>query len=138
MSDLFLHAHIAGQAVAIPTASIDSVIALDVVVPVPSAPPWVRGLSALRSRVVTVVDPALLLGSVGTGGDRAVVVMVEGHLYALLVDALHDVAPGVEEPPLAGGQPAWTDPVRGMVQHENRSVAVLEPARLIPQPLAAA
>lgn len=135
MSDLFLHAVIAGEQVAIPTAQVDSVIALDVIVPVPGTPPAVRGLSALRSRVVTVVDPAILLGSRHTRGDRAIVVALDGHLYALMVDALDDVTPGDSAPPMgrSASSEAWRAAVSGTVLRDGRAVAVIDPRALVPQ-----
>ena len=140
MSDLFLHATIAGQAVAIPTADVDSVIALDIIVPVPGSPLEVRGIAALRSRVVTVIDPVVLLGAAPAQSDRAVVVAIDGHLYALIVDALEDVAPGIEEPIAvsAAAHPAWRTALRGSVLHDGRPVAVIDVRALIPQPHAAA
>ena len=53
-----------------------------------------RGLAALRSRVVTVIDTHAALGLPPTGrGARAVITHVDGHHYAMLVDSLEDVAP---------------------------------------------
>ena len=57
----------------------------------PRAAPHVAGLSALRSRVLTVIDcqRSLELGSTDLGGLReAAVVEVDGHHYALTVDAV--------------------------------------------------
>ena len=94
MTGLFLIAQVAGRAVAIPADQVDSVVDLGEVVPVPGAERALRGLAALRSRVVTVIDTGLALGLEPTpeGVHRAVITRVDGHYYAVLVDALDDVA----------------------------------------------
>ena len=60
--DLFLIAHIAGRGVAIESGQVDSVVDIGDVVAVPLADRAVRGLAALRSRVVTVIDTGIALG----------------------------------------------------------------------------
>jgi purine-binding chemotaxis protein CheW len=91
--DLFLIAHVAGRPVAIDGAQVDSVVDLGEIVPVPGAERAVRGLAALRSRVVTVIDTGVALGKSPMPADsrRAVITRIDGHHYALLVDALEDV-----------------------------------------------
>lgn len=92
---LHLVAHVAGCGVLFDAARIDSVVDLGEIVPAPGAAPAVLGLAAMRSRVATVIDTARLLRATtdrdGTPG-RAVVTLVDGHLYALMVDTLQDVA----------------------------------------------
>ncbi|MXD72867.1 chemotaxis protein CheW, partial [Escherichia coli] len=72
--------------------------------PVPRAERQVRGLAALRSRVVTVIDTRAALGLEAAEVDagRAIITIVEGHYYAILVDALDDVAP-FDLTPLSAG-----------------------------------
>ena len=62
MTELFLVAHIAGRGVAIPASQVDSVVDLGEIVAVPRAEGCIKGLAALRSRVVTVIDTGLALG----------------------------------------------------------------------------
>jgi len=56
MNELLLVVTIAGERVALPAASVESVVELDTLIAVPRAAPHVAGLSALRSRVLTVID----------------------------------------------------------------------------------
>ena len=56
MNELLLVVTIAGERVALPAAAVESVVELDTLIPVPRAAPHVAGLSALRSRVLTVID----------------------------------------------------------------------------------
>ena len=56
MNELLLIVTIAGERVALPAAAVESVVELDTLIPVPRAAPHVAGLSALRSRVLTVID----------------------------------------------------------------------------------
>ena len=55
MSELLLIVTIGGERVALPAAAVESVFELDTQIPVPRAAPHVAGLSALRSRVLTVI-----------------------------------------------------------------------------------
>jgi len=89
MSHLYLIAHVAGRSVAIDSDQVESVVDIGEVTAVPRAAGHIRGLAALRSRVVTVVDTQAALGlEGGAAAKRAVITHVDGHHYALLVDAL--------------------------------------------------
>lgn len=59
---LFLIARIDGQGVVFDADQVDAVVDIGDVVDVPRVEPSIRGLAALRSRVVTVVDTRLALG----------------------------------------------------------------------------
>ena len=91
--ELFLIAHIAGRGVAIETAQVESVVDIADTVAVPRAEAAIRGLVALRSRVVTVIDTGTALGLDPTPAEscRAVITRIDGHHYAILVDSLEDV-----------------------------------------------
>src|SRR3546814_4123638 len=54
----------------------------------------VRGLAALRSRVVTVINSCVALGlpCPGDAARRAVITHIDGHPYAMLVEGVEDVA----------------------------------------------
>jgi purine-binding chemotaxis protein CheW len=95
MSELLLVAALGGRRIALRAAEIQSVIELDTLTPVPGAPPHIAGLSALRSRVLTVIDAhealGLPAGEARTDRRHAAVAEVEGHLYALLLDGVDDV-----------------------------------------------
>ena len=56
MNELLLIVSIAGSRVALPAAAVESVVELDALISVPRAPDHLAGLSALRSRVLTVID----------------------------------------------------------------------------------
>ena len=139
--ELFLVAHVADRPVAIPAEQVDSVVDLTEIVPVPGAPPSLRGLAALRSRVVTVIDTGLALGLEATpdAARRAVISRVEGHFYAVLVDALEDVAP-FERLPLAGLRlgAGWADAGSGLIERDGELVLVIDLPRLVPGHSAAA
>lgn len=141
--ELFLIAHVAGRAVAIPAEQVDSVVDLTEIVPVPGGGRAVRGLAALRSRVVTVIDTGIALGRDATPDDvrRAVITRVEGHHYAVLVDALEDVAPFARQP-LAGLRlgSGWAATGSGLIERDGEPLLVIDLPRLVPAqpvPLAA-
>lgn len=141
MSHLYLIAQIAGRAVAIDSDQVESVVDIGEVTAVPRAAEHVRGLAALRSRVVTVVDTQAALGlAPGSDARRAVITRVEGHHYALLVDALEDVAP-FDLLPLSVGitlDAAWRNCGRGIVERDGEPVLAIDLASLVPGHVAAA
>ena len=135
MTELFLVARIAGRGIALPTEAVVSVVDLGEVVAVPRAPAAVLGLAALRSRVVTVIDPAIALGGVLSGArKRAVIVLVDGHEYALMVDELEDVAP-FDRQPLSSGltlQGGWAQAGAGLIERDGEPLLILDVAALVP------
>jgi purine-binding chemotaxis protein CheW len=142
VSDLFLIAHIAGRGVAIDAAQVDSVVDIGEIVAVPRAEAFVRGLAALRSRVVTVIDTGIALGLAPTPDTmrRAVITIVDGHHYAILVDSVEDVAPFVRLPlssglALRGG---WASVGTGLVERDGEPLLIIDLAVVLPtSPLAA-
>ena len=99
--------------------------------------PAVRGLAALRSRVVTVIDTRVALGLAPTPVvGRAIIAQIDGHHYAFLVDALEDVAPYRRQPllfvPGPGG--GWDLAAVGMIERDGEPLLVLDLAVLVPDP----
>ena len=136
MSGLYLIAHVAGRTVAIGSDQVESVVDIGEITAVPRAPALVCGLAALRSRVVTVIDTRIALGlDDATEASRAVIVHVEGHHYAMLVDALDDVSPFALQP-LANGialDPAWRAIAQGLVTRDGEPVLAIDLTGLIPR-----
>ena len=135
MAHLYLIAQIAGRAVAIDSNQVESVVDIGEVTAVPRASSHVRGLAALRSRVVTVVDTQAALGLAGVNdARRAVITLVDGHHYAMLVDALDDVAP-FDLLPLGSGVAlagAWQSAARGIVERDGEPILAIDLASLVP------
>jgi len=137
MNVLLLVVTIAAEHVALPAASVESVVELDTLIPVPRAAPHVAGLSALRSRVLTVIDckRSLELGTsdCSNGIREAAVVEFDGHHYALIVDLVEDVVEALSEPvpvraTMGGG---WERVSKGMVDTENGPLLLIDVAGLI-------
>ena len=130
MPQLFLIATIVGQEVAIRSDHVESVVDIGEITPVARTSRAVRGLAALRSRVVTVIDTAIVLDPAAplAARRRAVVTQVDGHHYALLVDALDDAHRFVPKPLSAGLLPgaAWAAITNGLIEHEGRVVLILD------------
>jgi len=137
VNELLLVVTIAGQRVALPAAAVESVVELDALIPVPRAAPHVAGLSALRSRVLTVIDcrRALALGSsdVGTGLCEAAVVEIEGHHYALIVDSVEDVVEATADPvPVRAAMgPGWEHVSVGLVETEEGALLLIDVGALV-------
>lgn len=139
MNQLLLIVTIAGNRVAFPAARVESVVELDALSPVPRAAPHIAGLSALRSRVLTVIDcqRSLELGVTDLDGLReAAVVEVDGHHYALTVDAVEDVVEALSDPqPIrATMADGWERVGLGMVESEEGPLLLVEIDALIAGP----
>lgn len=143
MADLLLIARLAGRRVAFPAAEIEGVVELEGIVPAPRAAPHVAGLTALRSRVLTVIDAAVALGF-APATDRAltdaILVPCDGHSYALLVDAVEDVveASGAPVPIPAPPGAGWDRVATAMVEAGGDLLLLVDPHRLIAGPPAQA
>lgn len=133
---LVLVATLAGQRVALLADEMESVVEIEAVAPVPGAAPHVAGLSALRSRVLTVIDARASLGLGRTDKPRdAVVAIVDGHPYALLVDAVEDVVEGGDIRAFAASAgPGWSRVARGAVEAEGDLMLLLDLAALVAGP----
>ena len=137
MNELLLVVAIAGERVALPAAAVESVVELDTLSPVPRAAPHVAGLSALRSRVLTVIDcrRSLELGesNCATGVREAAVVELDGHHYALIVDLVEDVVEALSDPlPVRAAMgPGWERVSEGMVETETGPLLLIDVSALI-------
>ena len=140
MSQLLLIVSIGGSRVAFPSAAVESVVELDTLIPVPGAAPHVAGLSALRSRVLTVIDTvrSLDLGETdcSDGIREAAVVELDGHHYALIVDSVEDVLEAMSEPsPIRAAMgKGWERVALGMVETEAGPLLLVDVAALIAGP----
>jgi purine-binding chemotaxis protein CheW len=137
MNELLLIVSIAGSRVALPAASVESVVELESLIPVPRAPYHLAGLSALRSRVLTVIDcmRSLELGATdcSDGIREAAVVELDGHHYALIVDMVEDVVEALSEPvPMRAAMGVgWERVSAGLVETETGPLLMVDVAALI-------
>jgi purine-binding chemotaxis protein CheW len=141
MNELLLIVSIAGSRVALPAADVESVVEIDTLIPVPRAPSHLAGLSALRSRVLTVIDcqRSLELGMTDLKDGRlheAAVVERDGHHYALTVDAVEDVVEALSEPaPIRAAMgDGWERVSKGMVETEEGPLLLVDIAALVAGP----
>ncbi len=137
MSELLVVVRLAGKRVALRARDVESVITLEVLTPVPCAPPHVAGLSGLRSRVLTVIDPrsALALGisEHRRAGANAAVCVHDGHAYALLLDAVEDVTEAWCDPQAMSArlEGNWQAMAHGLVETALGPLLLLNTAALI-------
>jgi purine-binding chemotaxis protein CheW len=131
---LYVIAIVAGQRVAVDAADVAAVVDLAQIVPVPLAPPNIRGICALRSHILTVVD---LAGALGQPCEkisrRAIRMEIDGHHYAFVVASVEQVEPILEKIhpiDLSIGR-GWAPAVTGRVQTESGTALLIEPRRLI-------
>jgi purine-binding chemotaxis protein CheW len=133
---LHLVARVGDRGLLFDAERVDSVVEVHSTVPAPGAAPAVVGLAAMRSRVATVIDVRALFGGTpmerdGKGG-RAVATLVDGHLYAIAVDALEDVATFTLEPaPIAQGAAGEWDFVTGVAEGDGETLMAVDIDRLV-------
>jgi purine-binding chemotaxis protein CheW len=140
MNERLLVVRIAGQRVALPAARIESVVELDTLISVPRAAHHVAGLSALRSRVLTVICCRRSLGlppvEQQSSVREAAVTELDGHHYALIVDGVEDVLEAVSDPApvrAAMGE-GWERVSRGTVETEEGALLLIDVAALVAGP----
>lgn len=137
MAELLLIARLAGRRVAFPAAAVEAVVELEGLTPVPRAAGHVAGLSALRSRVLTVIDAfASLEFGRSEGLSEAIVVPSDGHTYAIMVEEVEDVVEASAPPtpikaPLGAG---WDRAATAMVDVEGELFLLIDPHQLIAGP----
>ena len=140
MNEMLLVVMLNGRRAALPAIEVNSVIELTEVTPVPCAAAHVAGLAALRSRPLTVIDCAAVLGVAAGPPDwrrqRAVVVEHQGHLYGLLVEAADDIVAALDEPRPLGADPGpgWQRVALGRVETEAGALLLLDVAALVAGP----
>jgi purine-binding chemotaxis protein CheW len=128
MSGLYLFARIAGTPVAILTDEVEAVVRLNELSPIPGVPGHVAGLSALRSRVLTIIDAHnLILGEREAEPDAeadryAIVCDVSGHSYGILVDGVDDIQSIESQPLPVCGQTdaAWQPYARNVIEYMGK------------------
>lgn len=133
----WLSFRIAGQAYAVPLASVVEVIRDAEVTPVPGSAPELRGICQLRGQVVPVLDGCRRFGlpssSAAGAGQAHIVVLAHGaHLAGLRVDAVGELLEAGDEamPPPPGRPPRDDDPVEGVLPLQAGFVALLDVGRL--------
>lgn len=132
---LHLVAHIAGRGLLLDAAQVESVIDVGEIVPAPGSAAGVCGLAALRSRVVTVIDTWKVLDLPPPTDQlrRAAVTQIDGHAYAILVDALDDVGAFAVQP-LASGIALgrrWGDVATGSADRGGEPMLAIDLHRLV-------
>jgi purine-binding chemotaxis protein CheW len=113
-----------------------------VVTPVPCVPQFVLGVVNVRGEILSVTDPAVMmgLGSVGGGEQGAwpgVVIASQDVATAIVVDEIGDIVEvvlGDLEPPVSGIDRAQAEFVAGSVFVSERMVGLLNVARIL-QPI---
>src|ERR1044072_5860963 len=124
MAELLLIGRLAGRRIAFPADQVEGVVELEGITPAPCAAPHVAGLSALRSRVLTVIDglAALEFGRAREAGARdAIAIPSHGHSYAALAA------------PCAAG---WDRVAIGTIEANDELFLLVDPWLLIAGPAA--
>lgn len=136
MSALYLIAHIDGCRVAIESDSVESIVHVPDIIPVPQSDPSIAGLFALRSRVLTLIDSQYIV----TGQRRhlqkgclAVIAEIGGHHFGLAVDRVEDVVLIASDDIQTAISPSeqWKSIISETASVGDGLVMLLDPARLV-------
>ena len=129
---IYLVGTIGDCSVAIPADHVEAVVRIDEVIPAPGAPPSVRGLVAIRSRILTLIDSCKVVGENSCDAAFMAIVSIDGHGYGLMLDLVEDVvALGALRPAPSGLTPGWARLNPQMCDHRGRVLLVVDPAALI-------
>lgn len=139
MAELLLIVRLAGERIALPAADVESVVEIGSLTPVPGAAGHVAGLAALRSRVLTVIDCLASLDAsrrLPEDAREAVMAVIDGHPYALLVEAVEDVveAGGERQPAAASLAGGWRRIARATVEAEGDLLLLADVEALVAGP----
>jgi purine-binding chemotaxis protein CheW len=132
----YLTFKVAGQHFAIPAASVQDVLRLPPLTPVPLARPAILGLLNLRGHIVTAVSLGTRMGQPESTGERAMAVVIEhgNEPACLVVDAVGDVlalsASDMESNPASMGA-AWSGLSHGIFKMDVGLLVVLDVAAVL-------
>ena len=134
-----MFASVADTPIAVRTEEIEAVVRLHDVSIVPGMPPHIAGLSALRSRVLTIIDIAALVNGAPTPRERhslAIVADIMGHSYGLMVDGVSDIcpAPGGELPLRGQLDPAWARFAEAVIEGPQGPNLLVSLSRFVEMP----
>ena len=128
---------LAGELFGIPSASVREVVRYRAYTPVPGSPPSLPGILSQRGTILPVVELRSLLGLAMVPITRSARLVIVAHQeidMALLVEAVLDLAdlPADTLQPLpAALDPARARFLRGIAQHDQQPVALIDLDELI-------
>lgn len=132
-----LQVQLVGELYALPSSSVREVLRYRAYTPVPGAPPTLPGILSQRGLILPIVEMHSLLGLEVAAVTRATRLVIVSHAdvdMALLVDAVLDLealpADALEPAPITL-DPARARFLRGVVQHNEQTVALLDLDELI-------
>ena len=136
MNNLYLIVEASGTRLAIPATDVTTVMICGTIVRAPKTPSFVAGLAAMRSDVITVVDPlaAIQGGPANISEDATLVaVSIEGHFYGLAVDDVIDAIEVEEAPGRTGVAMAkgWHAVSIGVIDFDGETILVIDTAKLV-------
>ena len=133
---------VAGAHYAVPQPHVTELDRVPAFTFVPNVPPWVRGITNRRGDILSVVDTRTLLGierlATGTGRMLVVRLLDDSCSLGLLVDEVHQIVsvpPGDVRAPGPGLDGPLAPFLAGLVELDQRTVAVLDLDRLLRSPL---
>ena len=134
---LYLVCCVADTWIGLPAAQVEAVVKVRDIVPIPHAPTAVRGLVAIRSRLLTVVDTAIAAGvdAMSSPTDEAVmmaILSIDGYGYGLTLDVVDDVVEFTGfQPTMENFSPGWRRLASQMVDFRGCIILIIDPRTLV-------
>ena len=138
---LYLVCCVDGTWIGLPAAQVEAVVKVGEIIHIPHAPNAVRGLVAIRSRLLTVVDTAVVAGAAGVAAsadaatgmaETMAVLSIEGYGYGLTLDVVDDVVEfSAFQPILANLSTGWRRLASHMVDYRGRIILIVDPQTLV-------
>jgi len=117
---------------AMPAEAVEAVVRVADVVPVPGAPAHVRGLAAIRSRILTLIDLPCLVGQPGARPVYMAIVSIDGHAYGISLDEVDDVMDLADAGPAPARHSAgWSLIEPHIAEAGPRVILMVDPAKII-------
>ena len=136
MSELLVLAQLAGKRCALRASDVGSIIEAGAIAPIPCTPSHIVGITALRSRAMTVIDCRAAIGEDPDQfpcDDHLAVVEVEGHAYALRLDTVEDIANSQSDLTPVPGKSGdnWKRIAQGMIETDRGPALLIDIAQVI-------
>jgi purine-binding chemotaxis protein CheW len=131
--DMLVLVGLASETLALPLSAVESIERPGRFTQLPFAAPWLRGVTAVRGEIVSVVDLGRFDGRDPAGttpSARLLVTRGAGTSAALLVDCVHRIVNGPERADVAP-EAALSRWCAGGRVIDGQAVPVLDPARLM-------
>ncbi|MBF0559451.1 MAG: purine-binding chemotaxis protein CheW, partial [Nitrospirae bacterium] len=126
---------ISGQEYSIPILRVQEIMNTPAITLMPQAPAYVKGVTNLRGRIISIIDIRQLLGLPGTASGSRVIVLSSGRAsFGILVDEITGVVE-IDDSSVESTDSIMSthlDQVAGIAKVGDKLLTMIDPRKLIP------